>query len=81
MFTGKDLFKVIEIRKKNIVSEVMKFKIEGDNKYYGNIVFKFTEDDLKSQIQDILDELERNAIIEAKRLEAEEKLKKIAQDF
>lgn len=33
------------------------------------------------QIQDILDELERNAIIEAKRLEAEEKLKKIAQDF
>ncbi len=53
MFTGKDLFKVIEIRKKNIVSEVMKFKIEGDNKYYGNIVLKFTEDDLKDENLDI----------------------------
>ena len=33
------------------------------------------------QIQDILDELERNAIREAKRLEAETKLKKISEDF
>lgn len=33
------------------------------------------------QIQDILDELERNAIREAKRVEAETKLKKISEDF
>ena len=33
------------------------------------------------QIQDILDELERNAIREAKRIEAENKLKKISEDF
>ena len=33
------------------------------------------------QIQDILDELERNAIIEVKRLEAENKLKRISEDF
>lgn len=33
------------------------------------------------QIQDILDELERNAIREAKRLEAETKLKRISEDF
>ena len=33
------------------------------------------------QIQDILDELERNAIREVKRLEAENKLKRISEDF
>lgn len=33
------------------------------------------------QIQDILDELERNAISEAKRIEAENKLKRISEDF
>ena len=33
------------------------------------------------QIQDILDELERNAIRDVKKFEAENKLKKIAQDF
>ena len=33
------------------------------------------------QIQDILDELERNAIREAKRIEAENKLKRISEDF
>ena len=44
MFTGKDLVKVIEIGKKTIVSEIMKFKIEGNDKYFGNIVLKFTED-------------------------------------
>lgn len=33
------------------------------------------------QIQDILDELERNAIIEVKRIEAENKLKRISEDF
>lgn len=33
------------------------------------------------QIQDILDELERNAIREAKRIEAENKLKWISEDF
>lgn len=33
------------------------------------------------QIQDILDELERNAIREAKRIEAENKLKLISEDF
>ena len=33
------------------------------------------------QIQDILDELERNAILEAKRIEAENKLKWISEDF
>ena len=33
------------------------------------------------QIQDILDELEQNAIIEVKRIEAENKLKRISEDF
>ena len=33
------------------------------------------------QIQDILDELERNAIREVKRIEAENKLKRISEDF
>ena len=33
------------------------------------------------QIQDILDELEQNAIKEAKRVEAENKLKRISEDF
>lgn len=33
------------------------------------------------QIQDILDKLERNAIREAKRIEAENKLKWISEDF
>lgn len=33
------------------------------------------------QIQDILDKLERNAIIEVKRIEAETKLKRISEDF
>ena len=33
------------------------------------------------QIQDILDKLEQNAIIEAKRIEAETKLKRISEDF
>ena len=33
------------------------------------------------QIQDILDELERNAIREAKRVEAENMLKRISEDF
>lgn len=33
------------------------------------------------QIQDILDKLERNAIIEVKRIEAENKLKRISKDF
>ena len=33
------------------------------------------------QIQDILDELEQNAIREAKRIEAENKLKRISEDF
>ena len=49
MFTGKDLVKVIEIGKKTIVSEIMKFKIEGNDKYFGNIVLKFTEEDLKDE--------------------------------
>ena len=33
------------------------------------------------QIQDILDELEQNAIIEVKRIETENKLKRISEDF
>lgn len=33
------------------------------------------------QIQDILDKLEQNAIIEIKRIEAENKLKRISEDF
>ena len=33
------------------------------------------------QIQDILDELERNAIRDVKRIEAENKLKRISEDF
>lgn len=33
------------------------------------------------QIQSILDKLEQNAIIEAKRIEAENKLKRISKDF
>ena len=33
------------------------------------------------QIQDILDKLERNAIIEVKKIEAENKLKRISEDF
>lgn len=33
------------------------------------------------QIQSILDKLEQNAIIEAKRIEAENKLKRISEDF
>lgn len=33
------------------------------------------------QIQSILDKLEQNAIIEAKRIEAETKLKRISEDF
>lgn len=33
------------------------------------------------QIQDILDELERTAIIEVKKIEAENKLKRISEDF
>lgn len=33
------------------------------------------------QIQDILDKLEQNAIIEVKRIEAENKLKRISEDF
>ena len=49
IFTGRDLVKVFEINKSTIISEIMKFKIEGSNKYYGNIVLKFSEDDLKDE--------------------------------
>ena len=53
IFTGEDLIKVIEINKKTIVSEVIKFRIDGNNKYYGNMVLKFNEDNLNDQYLDI----------------------------
>lgn len=53
MFTGEDLVKVIEINKDTIVSEVVKFKIEGNNKYYGNLVLKFSDDNLNDPDLDI----------------------------
>jgi len=53
MFTGLDLVKPIEIRKKTIISEILKFKIEESNKYYGNIVLKFNENDIKDENLDI----------------------------
>ena len=52
-FTGKDIVRAIEINKKTIVSEVIKFKVEGKNEYYGNLVLKFNEDDLNDQNLDI----------------------------
>ena len=53
MFTGKDLIKVFEINKRTIVSEVVKFKVEGHNKYYGNLVLKFSDDNLNDPDLDI----------------------------
>ena len=53
IFTGEDLIKVLEINKKTIVSEVIKFRIEGNNKYYGNMVLKFNEDNLNDPYLDI----------------------------
>ena len=53
IFTGEDLIKVIEINKKTIVSEVIKFRIDGNNKYYGNMVLKFNEDNLNDPYLDI----------------------------
>ena len=53
MFTGEDLVKVIEINKDTIVSEVVKFKVEGNNKYYGNLVLKFSDDNLNDPDLDI----------------------------
>ena len=52
-FKEKELVKSIEIKKKTIVSEILKFKIEGCDKYYGNIVLKFSEDDIKDENLDI----------------------------
>ena len=52
-FAEKDLVKSIEIKKKTIVSEILKFKIEGCDKYFGNIVLKFNEDDIKDENLDI----------------------------
>lgn len=45
--------KPIEIYKKTIVSEIIKFKVEGNNKYYGSLVLKFNENDLKDDNLDI----------------------------
>jgi len=53
MFTGEDLIKVIEINKRTIVSEVVKFKVEGYNKYYGNLVLKFSDDNINDPDLDI----------------------------
>ena len=52
-FAENYLIKSIEIKKKTIVSEIIKFKIEGCDKYFGNIVLKFSEDDLKDENLDI----------------------------
>lgn len=52
-FTGEDLIKIIEIDKKTIVSEIVKFKVEGNNKYYGNLVLKFNKDNLNDPNLDI----------------------------
>ena len=51
--TGEDLIKVIEINQKTIVSEVVKFKIEGQNKYHGNLVLKFSQENLNDPNLDI----------------------------
>lgn len=53
ILNGEDLVKVIEIKKKTIVSEAVKLKIEGNNKYYGNLVLKFNEDNLNDSDLDI----------------------------
>ena len=53
IFTGKDLVKNIEIKKKTIMSEIMKMKIQGNNKYYGNLVLRFTNEDLNDHNLDI----------------------------
>ena len=53
LFTGSDLVKTIEIKKKTIISEIIKFKIEEYDKYYGNIVLQFTEDNIKDENLDI----------------------------
>ena len=45
--------KPIEININTIVSEIMRFKVEGDNKWYGNLVLKFTESDLNDNNLDI----------------------------
>ena len=53
ILNGEDLVKVIEINKKTVASEVVKLKIEGNNKYYGNLVLKFNEDNLNDSDLDI----------------------------
>lgn len=52
IFLTRDV-KPIEISKKTIVSEIIKFKVEGNNKYYGSLVLKFNENDLKDDNLDI----------------------------
>ena len=51
--TESESVKSIEITKNTIVSEIMKFKIEECDKYYGNIVLEFSENDLKDENLDI----------------------------
>jgi hypothetical protein len=53
MFTGQDLINVIEIKNDTIISEIMKFKIEGNNKYFGNLVLKFNQNNLNDPYLDI----------------------------
>ena len=53
MFTGQDLINVIEIKNDTIISEIMKFKIEGYNKYFGNLVLKFNQNNLNDPYLDI----------------------------
>ena len=41
------LIKEIIIKQNTIISEVMKLKIEGDNNFYGNLVLKIDDNDIK----------------------------------
>ena len=51
ILSGK--IKIIEINKKTIVSEVIKFSVEGKNEIYGNLVLKFSNLDLNDSFLDI----------------------------
>ena len=44
---------IIEIKQKTIISEIMKFSIEGKNEIYGNLVLKFNNEDLHDPSLDI----------------------------
>ena len=45
--------KIIEIKQKTIISEIMKFRIEGKYEIFGNLVLKFNNEDLNDSSLDV----------------------------